>query len=429
MVVSIVTDKGIFYMIASSYKQEDMRRLRMARAAVIAFFFLNGVIVASWAARIPAVQAKLALSPGQLGLALLGGAIGALVAMNTAGRMSKRFGSKVLTTIAALCLCIALPLLAFAPNFPLLIVALLFFGASSGAMDVTMNAQGADVERKYGRPIFNSFHACFSVGGLVGAFLSGILATFNIAPGPHFLVTAVCACIGIVVSARFLLSLAPIVPGESVANERTQKVPLITISRTLLLLGLIAFCALISEGAMSDWSAIYLSGVAHSGAGLAAAGFAIFSLCMAIGRGVGDYLAARFGPAVLVRIASSLAAIGLALALLIAWTPIVFVGLGLVGIGLSVIFPLVLSAASRTAKDKRDMGSALANVTTCGYFGMLVGPPVIGFIADQVGLRLALILVVCLCVIAALCAPVVAIPGLQQEDNAVSLAASESLVP
>jgi MFS family permease len=160
---------------------------------------------------------------------------------------------------------------------------------------------------------------------------------------------------------------------------------------------------------MFDWSAVYLSGTLHAGAGLAAAGFTIFLACMAVGRSVGDALATRFGAALLVRIACSLAAIGLALALVLSRMPAVMFSLGLVGIGLSVPFPLVLSAAGRLAK--RDRGSILATVTTGGYFGMIVGPPVIGFIANQMGMRLALAPVVFLCVIAALCAPVTSVDG------------------
>jgi MFS family permease len=345
--------------------------------------------------------------------------------MNTAGRISKRFGSKIITTIAAICLCLALPLLALASTLPFLMLALVFFGASNGAMDVTMNLQGADVEKEYGRPIFNSFHACFSIGGLGGALLSSILAGLNISLISHFLAVALCACIGILCSMRLLL---PPVLAPEVVDAQEKKASFLIVSRTLLLLGVIALCVVLSEGAMSDWSALYLSGTVHTSAGLAAAGYATFSLFMAVGRGVGDYLVVRFGPALLVRIASSLAAIGLALALAIPWAPTVFVGLGLVGIGISVGFPLALSAASRSTRDRRDAGTALATVSTCGYFGLLMGPPVIGFVADLVGLHRALILVVGLCVIAALCAPVVGIRGVQQEGE-VSQASSSSLVP
>jgi MFS family permease len=379
----------------------NRRRFHLARLAVAVFFFLNGVMAATLSTRLPAVQTKLALPPGQLGLALLGCTIGGLVAMNLAGRLSGRLGSKVILAFAALGMGLALLLIAFAPTFPLLTLALVFFGAGSGAMDITMNIQGTDVERGYGRPILTSFYACFSVGSGVGALLGSILAALNVSPKFHFLAIAVCACVGIVWSSRFLLPSGPV---PDVRRRQTQKALSLHFSRPLIMLGVIAFCTLLSVGAMFDWSAVYLSGTLHTGAGLAAAGFATFLVCMALGRGIGDSLLTRFEAAMLVRSACSLAAIGLALALIFAWIPVVLFGLGLAGIGLSVPFPLVLRAAGHLSQ--RETGSVLATVTTWGYVGMLAGPPVIGFVADQGGLRLALALVVFLCVLAALCTPV-----------------------
>ncbi|GHO84571.1 MFS transporter [Dictyobacter formicarum] len=382
----------------SNYEQVDRRRVVIARAAVIALFFSNGTMLATWAARIPAVQARLQLPPGQLGIALLGAAIGALVAMNVAGRISIRFGSALITTLSAIGLCITLPLLAAAPNLIALSAALVFQGGFNGAMDVTMNLQGAAVEQQYGKPIFNSFHACFSVGALAGAFVGGIFASYNVEPLLHFGVIALLAMISVLIASRFLLSSSPVKKqGEEEAGPKKKAPLFVRPSRTLLALGAIAFCALISEGAMSDWSAIYLTGTAHSGAGLAAAGFAVFSLCMAIGRGVGDVFAVRFGPAALVCLGGLLAAIGLGLGLLFPWTPVVIVGLGLVGLGLAVLFPLVLSAAGRSSSGPAE--TALATVSTCGYVGFLVGPPMIGFLADGFGLRIGLCFVVLLCLI------------------------------
>ncbi len=386
----------------SNAQREEKRRLRLARMAVDIFFFLNGVMSATFSARLPAVQMKLALPPGQLGLALLGCTVGGLLAMNMTGRVYSRFRSKMVTTITALGSCIALPLVALAPTLPFLVLALTLFGVGSGAMDIAMNLQGAGVERAYGRSIMNSFHAYFSVGSLAGASLGSMLAAFNVKPELHFFAIAVVGCVALAWSSRFLLSPKQ---EQTVQKQPAQKARFWQISPTLMLLVVIAFCSFLSVGAMFDWSAVYLSGTLHTGAGLAAAGFTTFLACMAVGRSVGDTLATRFGEAALVRIACSLAAIGLALALVFSWTPVVMTGLGLVGIGLSVPFPLVLSATGRLAK--RDKGAIFATVTTGGYIGLIAGPPMIGFIADRVGVHLALAPVVALCVLAALCAPAV----------------------
>ncbi|GCF11459.1 MFS transporter [Dictyobacter arantiisoli] len=387
------------------YNHVDRARIRMARLAVVLLFFFNGTVIATWAARIPAIQAKLGLPPGQLGIALLGSAVGALVAMNVSSRVAARFGSAVVTLISGICLCMALVLLSLAPNLPWLVLALFFFGASNGSMDVTMNMQGSAVEQDYGSPIFSSFHAFYSVGALLGAFAGGIFATYAIDPFAHFVCVAVIALLGMFVCARFLLPASAVVT-KIEKKERARKAFFVRPSRLLVALALISFCALVSEGAMSDWSAVYLANTAHSGAGLAAAGYAVFSLCMAIGRGVGDYMAARLGPSILIRICGLLAALGLALGLIFPWTPLVLLGLGCVGLGLSVLFPLVLSAAGRLFKNSSE--TAISTLATCGYTGFLVGPPVIGFVADHFGLRISLGFVVLLCLITASLAGVTA---------------------
>ena len=366
---------------------------RSARLAVALLFFLNGAVFATWVTRIPAIQSKLLLTPGQLGLALLGIAAGALVAMNLSGFLSTRFGSRSVTTIAALCLCAILPLLALVPTLPALVATLLLFGASSGSMDVAMNTQGVAVERRYGRPILNSFHACYSLGGLSGALASGLIASLGLAPLPQFLGVALLFVLLTLAVTRLLL------PAEAEVGEEGKGVTFAFPTRAVLALGLVAFCVVLGEGAMADWSAVYLTGTLHSGAGLAAAGYAAFSIVMAGGRGVGDRLTARLGPKTMVRLGGLVAATGLALALIGIWIPIAILGFGLVGAGFSVLFPLTLSAAGRTTKQA--YGTAIAAVATCGYMGFLVGPPVIGFIADALSLRFALGVVVVLSLLAA----------------------------
>lgn len=367
---------------------------RAARAAVAVLFFLVGVMFATWAARIPAVQARLALSPGELGFALLGTATGELVTMNLAGYLAARFGSRLVTIIAALCFCVMLPLLALAPTLPVLVVTLLLFGASYGAVNVAMNTQGVVVEQQYGRSILNSFHACYSLGGLTGALVGGLVAARGIAPLPHFLAISIISVIAILASARFLLPAHADAQGAGVAFARP--------TRALLILGFVAFCVVLGEGAMADWSAVYLNTTLRSGAGLAATGYAAFSIVMAVGRGVGGQLTDRLGASMMIRLGGLIAALGLTLALVVAWVPLALVGFGLVGAGFSVIFPLTLSAAGRISKQAS--GTAIATVAACGYVGFLVGPAAIGFAANALSLRLALGVVVVLSLCAAACA-------------------------
>src|SRR5260221_6581978 len=388
-----------------------------ARVSVALLFFLNGTIFATWAARLPTVQARLAMRPGELGFALLGTSAGALVAMNLAGYLAARFGSRSVTTIAALSLCLILPLLALAPTLPVLVTTLIFFGASNGSMDVAMNTQGVAVERHYGRPILNSFHACWSLGGFVGALVGGLVASHGMAPLPHFLGVSLLCVILTLSTAHSLLPARAEAHGTRVAFVRP--------TRALLALGLVAFCVVLGEGAIADWSAIYVNGTLRTGVGLAAVGYAVFSAAMAVGRGVGDPLTARLGPRTMVRLGGLVAALGLTLALVVSWISIALLGFGLVGGGFSVVLPLTLSAGGHTSKQAA--GTAIAAVATCGYVGFLVGPPVIGFVADVLSLRTALGFVVVLSLCAAVFAR--AVGGDKYTENDQVLEAIERSEP
>ncbi len=360
-------------------------------------FAINGMLGATWATRIPAVQERLNLSPSALGVALLGAAVGALIAMNIAGYLAARLGSSRIAIVAGLLFCGTVPLLALAPSLPFLIAALVVFGATTGSMDVAMNTQGVTVERRYGRPILTSFHAFFSMGGLLGAFIGGVVAGRGLGVLPHFSIMAAIGALALLGVSRLLL--------PSDADAGGSKIALAWPTGVLLILGVVAFCSVLGEGAIADWSAIYLLHGIGAGAALAAGGYAAFSLLMAVGRFLGGNLTARFGPVIMVRFGALLAAAGLSLALAIHWTPTALLGFALVGAGFSVIFPITLSAAGGVRGIPA--GTAIAAVATCGYVGYLIGPPTIGFLAQALSLRLALVVVVALCLIAAALAPVV----------------------
>ena len=361
------------------------RALRLARLAVAAVFFLDGLGFANWVVRIPAVQERLGLGEGALGLALLGVAVGALVAMPLAGRLVGVRGSRPVTRVAALAFAATLALPALAPTLTLLTLALVLLGAANGALGVAMNAQAAAVERAYGRPIMAGFHALFSLGGLVGAGIGGLAAAQGVGVAPHLAGVALAAAVAAaVVGPRMLPAAADAL---SDAPRRVTRP-----SRALVALGVVAFCVLFGEGAMADWSAVYLRDVTGAGPGLAAAGFATFSLAMAVGRSVGDALTVRLGPARLVRAGGVVAALGLAVALAVATPWAAVAGFGVVGAGLSIVFPTVLTAAGRLPGGAP--GAAIAAVSAFGYAGFLAGPPVIGLVAEASTLRVGLALVV-----------------------------------
>ena len=225
-------------------------RARAARWAVAAMFLVNGALLANWVARIPAVQQRLGLSAGALGIALLGMAIGALAAFPVTGLLIAHYGSRRVTTGAALVYCAAVPLPGLAPNLPLLMVALIALGAGNGAMDVAMNAQGVAVEARYGRPIMSSSHGLWSVGGFAGALVGGAAAGAGIAPFPHLLGAAAVLVIAALVAAHWLLPV--------VADAHSGAPAFARPTRALLGLGAVAFCSALGEGAMADWSAVYL---------------------------------------------------------------------------------------------------------------------------------------------------------------------------
>ncbi|MCG3208184.1 MAG: Inner membrane protein YbjJ [Anaerolineae bacterium] len=362
--------------------------IQTARWAVLAMFFINGALFANWVARIPQIQAKLALSEGELGLVLLGIAVGVLVALSLAGGLIARYGSRAVTTAGALLLCLLLPPLALMPNAVTLWLNLFVFGAAMSTMDVAMNAQGVDVERRLGQAVMSSFHAAFSIGGFVGAGIGAAMATFSIGPLLHFATVAIgfLALTGLL--SRWLL------PRESDPHTDGPGAVFQLPPRILWPLGAVAFCAAIGEGSMADWSGVYLKSVVGTGAGAAAFGFAAFSLTMTLGRLLGDNLTMRFEPARLVQSGGILAAVGLTLAIIQPQLVPSLLGFAAVGAGMSIVVPLAFSAAGNIPGLPSGVG--IAGVATIGYAGFLAGPPLIGLVAELTSLRVALLLVVAL---------------------------------
>jgi fucose permease len=353
---------------------------RRARLAVATIFCLNGVALANWIARIPDAKQQLGLNEQRLGLVLLCAAVGALLAQPTVGWLIGRVGSRRMTILMAIAFCVSLLLPGLAGDMFSLMAALFVLGACNGGLDVAMNAQAALVEQRYDRPIMSSFHGLWSIGGLIGAAVGGLVATQRVPIASHLLSVAIVATLVVVLATRWLVD---------DAGDRSDAGPSFALPPpALLLLGFIAFGVLFCEGAIGDWSGVYLRESLGSSPAIAATGFAVFSLLMAAGRLAGDGLALRLGPAWVVRGGGALVALGIALAVASDVPLIAIVGFGLVGAGLACSFPLLLSAASRTPGVAAS--TAIAAIATAGYTGFLVGPPLIGTVAEALTLRVAL---------------------------------------
>ena len=369
------------------------RSVHAAWWGTVVLFLVHGIIIGTWVSRIPAVQTALHLSNGILGLTLLSSAAGAVSTLPLTGRLVSRYGSKKATAVSSVLFCLAVVPLAIARSAPALAAALFLFGAFAAAMDVSMNAQGVEVEKALGKPTMSRFHGMFSLGAMAGAGLGGLAAAREIPPVPHFAASALLNLIAVLAVSALLLETHP----ELLKQD--ARLPLNKIPPVLLAISGIGFCLLLAEGAMADWTAVYMKQVLHAGQGRAAAGYAVFSASMAIFRFLGDLITARLGPYLTVRTACLVAAGGLTWALSMHSSAWALPGFAITGAGMSVIIPLVFGSGGRVKSINPGVG--IATVTGIGYVGFIVGPPAIGFASQVLTLRYALGIVVACCLIAA----------------------------
>jgi fucose permease len=361
-----------------------LARARAARRAVFAFFLVHGIIAASWVAHVPLIKDRFALSDAALGLTLFAIAVGSVSSLLAAGALIARFGSRRMTWATALLLCATLPSLGFVRSYPALVALLVLYGAFLSTMDVAMNAQAVGVEASYGRPVMSTFHALWSVGGLIGAGLASLLLSRGVGAEVHLVGVAGALAIAAMVARRRLLPAA--------ADRRPDAPAFVRPPRALLGLGLLAILSMMSEGAIGDWGGVYLRDWLGTSVGFAAIGFAVFSLAMTVGRFFGDALRSRYEAAALLRASGGVAAAGLGAALLLNHPLAALAGFGCMGLGLSNVVPIVFSFAGRVPGVPT--GTAVAAVATTGYFGFLTGPPLIGFVAQATILPVGLALVV-----------------------------------
>lgn len=350
--------------------------------AVSAAFAFNGFLFGVWASRVPTFKDRFELDPGTLGLLLLALAGGAIVSFPFAGSLSERWGTDRLTVRCAMAYGPSLLFLALAPDVYFLGAALFAFGALHGAMDVAMNGWGARVETALRRSTMSIFHALFSLGAGLGAASGFWAVKLGLGPMAHFAAVAVIG--GLV--ALFLM--VPAQAKSASNNSGSSAKPLLMLpSGALLLVGLIAFSVAIGEGAMADWSAVFLHSVIGATEAEAALGYAAFSVTMVMTRLCGGALVERFGPVATTRLSGAIAFAGLMMVLGTDVFWVALAGFALVGVGYAVVMPLVFSRAA--ADPVIRPGPAIASVATLSYGGMLLGPPVVGFLAQLTDLRLS----------------------------------------
>jgi predicted MFS family arabinose efflux permease len=353
-----------------------------ARLAVTAIFLANGAGIGLWAGLVAALGAKHALSHGQISVILLAMAAGAVTAMSTTGWLTARYGSRRCTIAAGVLTTLLLPLPYLMPGLTSVALAAAALGAANGTMDVAMNAHGAAVERRLGRPAMSWFHAFFSIGGVIGSTAGASLLALDLALGAVALTVATALLATVVVASSTLLR-GPLGEGGRAGFVRP--------TGALLLLCVLAFLAMISEGAMFDWVGVQLARGMGVELSTAALGYTVYAGCMTAGRLVGDRLVAALGaPRVLV--ASALVSLGGTSLFLAAPTvALAFLGIAAAGLGVANLVPILFGAGAHVPGVAPGQGVAM--VAMSGYAGFLVAPPLIGTLADRHGLAAALVVI------------------------------------
>jgi len=359
-------------------------------------FAAHGFMFASWAVRVPAVKQQAAASSAALGLALLGLSAGAVATMLLAGALCRRFGSPRVTVLSCAVLSLTLPLPALARSALALGLLLAAFGAAYGCLNVAMNSVAVDIVTALRRPVMPGFHAAWSFGGLAGAGLGGLLAP-HLSPLRNLLLVALAGLLVSALAGRVLLTRHGVLhdaepeaaaPGAA-AGPASRRDPAwrgaLRTGRMVGLFGLIALCAAYDEGAIGDWGALHLRQDLGAGAGLAAAGYAAFALAEASGRLSGTALIEQLGRSRVLILGGLTACAGMLLASLAPYVWLALAGFAATGFGLANLFPAAIARAGRLAGS-----TGVALTSLLGYSGFLLGPPAIGFLASQAGLRTGL---------------------------------------
>ncbi len=356
------------------------------RPSISIYFYILGFIFSSWASRIPQVKDKFHLNEAELGGVLFMLPFGALAALPFSGWLVHRLSSRIMSIASALIYTILLYSIAIADTVFALSFILFGFGMIGNFGNISMNSQGISIQHRINKPILSSLHAMWSIGAFSAAAISGWTMKMGYSTAVHFTIVSMIAAVIIIAGSFFLI------PDESV-DDTSAKVFVLP-NKKLILLGVICFCVAMSEGAMADWSSLYYRQVIHELNSISTTGYTAFAMCMAAGRLMGDKLVQSFKHSTVLKMNGMLIVLGMLLSLSFSFPSTVMMGFALVGFGVSSVIPIVYMLAAKT----KDMAPsvALAAVSSVGFTGFLVGPPAIGFIAHEIGLRSALVVVVIL---------------------------------
>lgn len=356
------------------------------RIATAVFFFISGFGYSSWASRIPAIQQKLHLNEAQLGAVLFALPVGLMLTLPVTGNLLSRFSSRNIMFIGTVAFNLMLALLGFTTEIWQLVFVLFCFGSSRNLMNISVNAQSVSVQQLYKKSIFTTFHGIWSMAGFAAAALGYLMVSGEISPAYHFLI------VGLLLIGIAIYCFPKTLNQKPVQQEKRPA--FVLPDKSLVKFGLISFASMACEGTMYDWSGIYFQKEVHASATIATAGFVVYMIAMTTGRFLGDRLVNRIGTKPMLRYSGILIFAGMLLSAIFPIPVVAGFGFVLIGFGVACVVPLVFSIAGKSKT--LSSGSAIASVSTVGYLGFLMVPPVVGFIAQAAGLRWSFALMACL---------------------------------
>jgi MFS family permease len=357
--------------------KDDLNSRRMNRRSVSVFFLMHGLTFAAWASRIPTVQATLGVDATQLGVILLCLPLGFFVSLPFSGWIISRFGSRRATIASALLYSCSLVSLGVCSSMQQVMACLFFFGFFANALNLSMNTQAVEVEKMYNRRLLSTFHGLWSLAGFAGAAIGAWCMGMSISLLQHFSFIAAVFMISILIFAPRL--------AKAAGNEGSKGSFFALPDKSMLIFGAIAFCSAMIEGAMFDWSGIYFKDTVRAEAAFTGLGYTTFMVAMAAGRFCADALSERFKLRRVLVASGTFVTVGLLVA--VTYPTVIFaaIGFALIGTGVSSVVPLVYSTAGRSKT--MAAGTALTAVSSLGFVGFLIGPPIIGFVAGMTDLK------------------------------------------